>query len=108
MERTWKSKYTLGRFGIDGLLYLMNQVRFRQFITGKDTGSPVWNDGVESNHRPIAGLWAVEPHIGLHGVGVKWEELLVISDNGAYWLDDQVPHVQEALKKGWIKQQAVA
>lgn len=108
VKRTWKSKYTLGRFGVDGLLYLANQTRFKQFLNGKDPNAPVWNDGVESDHKPMAGLWAVEPHIGLNGVGVKWEELLVINESDAYWLDDEVPHMQEARDKGWLVEQAVA
>ena len=108
VKRTWKSKYTLGRFGIDGLLYLANQTKFSQFLSGTDPNAPVWNDRVESDHKPLAGLWAVEPHIGWNGIGVKWEELLVITDSDAYWLDDQVPHVMEAKQKGWLTHQAVA
>jgi Xaa-Pro aminopeptidase len=38
------------------------------------------------------GLWAVEPHLATKGVGVKFEELLLIDDNGAQWLDDDLPH----------------
>lgn len=39
------------------------------------------------------GLWAIEPHIGKGDVGVKWEEMLVVTDSDAYWLDDDLPHV---------------
>jgi hypothetical protein len=42
----------------------------------------------------VPGLWAVEPHLGFRGVGAKFEELLVITDDDAYWLDDELPHVQ--------------
>ena len=38
------------------------------------------------------GLWAIEPHIGAHGFGAKFEEILVVDDDGARWLDDEVPH----------------
>ncbi len=44
-----------------------------------------------------AGLWAVEPHLGAHGFGAKFEEILVVEEGGrAYWLDDDVPHMRSA------------
>jgi hypothetical protein len=54
--------------------------------------SPTWNDRSTSDHRPAPGLWAVEPHLARGDLGVKWEELLVVEDHDAYWLDDDVPH----------------
>jgi hypothetical protein len=39
-------------------------------------------------------MWAIEPHLGFRGVGVKFEELLVVTDADAYWLDDDLPHVR--------------
>ena len=56
--------------------------------------SPLWNGGRGSEHRADPGLWAVEPHLGCGGVGVKWEEILVVTDTDAYWLDDDLPHVR--------------
>ncbi|MDS1271784.1 M24 family metallopeptidase [Lipingzhangella sp. LS1_29] len=56
--------------------------------------SPLWADGKISQHAPTPGLWAVEPHIAFRGVGVKFEEMLVVTEDDAYWLDDAVPHVQ--------------
>jgi hypothetical protein len=57
--------------------------------------SPLWAYGEISNHPATPGLWAVEPHIGLRDVGVKFEEILVVASCGdAYWLDDDVPHVR--------------
>ena len=41
------------------------------------------------------GLWAVEPHIGAVGFGVKFEEILVVTPTEVYWLDDELPHVSE-------------
>lgn len=102
IQQTWKSGFTVGRFGLDGFLYLLNELRRAQF-SKINNHAPVWNDGKESNHGPIPGLWAVEPHIACQGVGAKWEELLVITEDTAYWLDDQVPHVIEGIEKGWIK-----
>jgi Xaa-Pro aminopeptidase len=56
--------------------------------------SPLWSGGRRSDHSPVAGLWAIEPHLGFRGVGVKFEELLVVTEDDAYWLDDDLPHVR--------------
>ncbi len=57
--------------------------------------SPLWADGESSNHPATPGLWAVEPHIGFRDVGVKFEEILVVTESGeAFWLDDDLPHVR--------------
>jgi len=57
--------------------------------------SPLWADSEISNHPATPGLWAVEPHIGFRDVGVKFEEILVVTGSGsAYWLDDDLPHVR--------------
>lgn len=56
--------------------------------------SPLWNRGRFSQRPPGPGLWAVEPHLGHLGVGAKFEELMVVTANGAYWLDDDLPHVR--------------
>lgn len=36
------------------------------------------------------GLWAIEPHIEKDGVGVKFEEILVVDKNKAYWAEDDL------------------
>jgi Xaa-Pro aminopeptidase len=59
-------------------------------------GSPFCNLGPGSEERPEPGLWAFEPHIARDDVGVKWEELLVVDEGRAYWLDDDLPHVPGA------------
>ncbi|WUI03096.1 M24 family metallopeptidase [Spirillospora sp. NBC_00431] len=56
--------------------------------------SPLWNGSARSGHPPTPGLWAVEPHIAFRGVGVKFEEILVVTEDDAYWLDDDLPHVR--------------
>ena len=61
--------------------------------TPPQTASPTWNHHAGSNHPPADGLWAVEPHIARDGIGVKWEELLVIQGDDVDWLDDSPPHV---------------
>ncbi|MCW8380652.1 M24 family metallopeptidase [Streptomyces justiciae] len=67
----------------------------RELISERLHGrSPLWADGRSSRHAPTPGLWAVEPHIGFHNVGLKFEELLVVTEDDAYWLDDDLPHVR--------------
>lgn len=57
--------------------------------------SPLWADGKMYGFPATPGLWAVEPHLGRDGVGLKFEELLVVTEDGdACWLDDDVPHVR--------------
>ena len=55
---------------------------------------PLWNDTSFTDYPATPGLWAIEPHIGLDGVGVKFEELLVVTEDDVYWLDDDLPHVK--------------
>lgn len=66
----------------------------RELIHERMAGrSPLWADGRSSRHAPTPGLWAVEPHVGFRDVGLKFEELLVVTEDDAYWLDDDLPHV---------------
>lgn len=67
-------------------------------LAGRRAGwSPLWNGGARSDHPATPGFWAVEPHLGFGGVGVKFEELLVVHEDGrAAWLDDDLPHVRAA------------
>lgn len=57
--------------------------------------SPLWNQCKASDHRAHDGLWLVEPHAGKDGVGAKWEEILVIEQGVARWLDSEPPHVRQ-------------
>jgi hypothetical protein len=67
----------------------------RELISERLHGrSPFWADGRASRHAPTPGLWAVEPHIGFRDMGLKFEELLVVTEDDAYWLDDDLPHVR--------------
>lgn len=41
------------------------------------------------NHRGLkTGVWAIEPHLRAGSWGAKFEELLVVQPDRAYWLDD--------------------
>lgn len=64
-------------------------------------GYPVWNDSKLCDHPPAPGLWAIEPHIGKEGVGIKFEEILVVTEDDAYWLDSDPPHVQRWAARGY-------
>lgn len=39
----------------------------------------------------LTGLWAIEPHIGTHDFGAKFEEILVVTNEDVYWLKDVYP-----------------
>ncbi len=53
-----------------------------------DAQTPTWNNRAGSDHVPADGLWAVEPHLAVGDIGVKWEEILVIDSGDAYWIDN--------------------
>jgi hypothetical protein len=65
------------------------------------SGYPIWNDRTVADRPAAPGLWAVAPHIGRNGVGVKFEELLVVTEDDAYWLDDHLPHSQRWAAAGY-------
>ncbi len=85
------SPFAVARFGLRGVTELLREVR-----AGKREGwSPFWSSAERSDHAPVPGLWAVEPHLGFRDVGAKFEELMVIGPDGkAQWLDDDLPHVR--------------
>ncbi|HMV35418.1 MAG TPA: hypothetical protein PKD60_05950, partial [Turneriella sp.] len=64
----------------------------RRVINPWDNHTALWSDYTRVSADP--GLWAVEPHIGTKNFGVKWEEILHITENNAYYLDDNLPHVR--------------
>jgi len=84
-------KFIAAGFGIRALQTLVGDL----IVERMHHRSPLWADGRMSDHPATPGLWAVEPHIGFRDVGVKFEELLVVTEDGsAYWLDDDLPHVR--------------
>ena len=54
--------------------------------------TPNWNHTNACKDVAPHGLWAVEPHLAEGNVGAKFEEILIIDENGARWLDDDLPH----------------
>lgn len=58
----------------------------------KDKTAGIWN--IESDFEVPEGLWAIEPHITTKEFGVKFEEILVVKRDDAYWLSDDLPHLK--------------
>lgn len=85
-------KLSVGGFGFPSLAFVAKEARAA--ARGASHHAVLWNGDRMSDVRATPGLWAVEPHLGFHGCGVKWEELLVVTDSDAYWLDDDLPHVR--------------
>ena len=89
-------------FGLPTYVYVLGKSILSRLFP-RLVESPLWNDGPESDHPPSPGLWAVEPHIATtdYSAGAKWEEILVVTEDDAFWLDDDVPHCELARRKGW-------
>ena len=83
-------KVIVGAFGARTVQTVAREL-VKERLQGRST---LWNGSRRSRHAPTPGLWAVEPHLALGGVGAKFEELLVVTEDGAYWLDDDLPHVR--------------
>lgn len=93
-ERRWSPR--IAGFGAQSLKGLAKDALHGH----RDGWSPLWSPYRSSDHPPRPGLWAVEPHLGFRGTGAKFEELLVVTDTDAYWLDDEVPHVKRWKEAG--------
>jgi len=72
------------------------------FVSGNGYAdfTPNWNDTRQSNCRMQPGLWAVEPHVARGATGSKFEEILVVTEDDAYYLDDDLPHHRRWAEKG--------
>jgi Xaa-Pro aminopeptidase len=94
VPREARTEFKLAGFGVPAVSYLFGRVT-QAVRAWEHQRSPFWNDLASSAHPAEPGLWAVEPHIGYGDLGVKWEELLVVPEQGEpYWLDDDLPHVR--------------
>jgi hypothetical protein len=81
--------------GFDAVSLLWFKFKDSLATSGLGRRSPLWNGLKSSDHGAHDGLWLVEPHTGLDSVGAKWEEILVIEDGQARWLDERPPHVRQ-------------
>lgn len=88
---TWLHRRRIWGLGVPQVAWFIGKTLGAQRFGGD--GSPNWNHTRSSDHPPTPGLWAVEPHLGKDGVGAKFEEILVITDKDAHWLDEGgLPH----------------
>ncbi len=97
----------VARFGLNSTRNLL----LEQARAGKEQGwPPLGPSAARPEPAPTPGRWAVEPQLGSAGGGAKFEELLVITDDDAYWLDDDLPHVRRwqarAASKALVHEQA--
>lgn len=99
-----KSHLSIANFGVRNVTELLKD----RFKGNSEGWSPIWNSSKSSDHPPTPGLWAVEPHLGFRDVGAKWEELLVITEDDAFWLDEEVPHVKRWQQRGLWQAEALA
>ena len=81
--------------GFDGVSLTWFGAKEKLAQAGIGRHSPLWNESKTSDHAPHDGLWLVEPHAGDGPTGAKWEEILVIQDGKAHWLDEKPPHVHQ-------------
>ncbi|MBV6492978.1 MAG: hypothetical protein LDLANPLL_00985 [Turneriella sp.] len=95
------------RFELSTFLYLGVE-ELSRLLNPWDNHTALWSDYTRVSADP--GLWAVEPHIGMayggaeaggakETFGVKWEEILHVTENNAYYLDDNLPHVNRWIKR---------
>ncbi len=88
---TWLNRRRIWGIGVPQAAFFVGKTFGAQQFGGD--GSPNWNHTRTSDHPPTPGLWAVEPHLGKDGVGAKFEEILVITEDDAWWLDEAgLPH----------------
>lgn len=88
---TWLHRRRIWGIGVPQAAYFIGKTLGAQQFGGD--GSPNWNHTRSSDHPPTPGLWAVEPHLGKDGVGAKFEEILVVTESEAKWLDEGgLPH----------------
>lgn len=78
------------RWGIGAMGWFSMEVNLKFLKTGFSSVLSPENVGNKK------GFWAIEPHVGWPGGGAKFEEILVVTDSEAYWLDDNVPHVKHS------------
>lgn len=67
---------------------------------GHPEATPNWNHTRQSDTALQPGIWAVEPHVARDGVGLKFEEMLLVTDSEVRFLSDDLPHAQRWRAKG--------
>jgi len=74
MRATW-SEQSFINFGWQSYWSFLSRGLFGQLLNVNHEGS-------------VVGLWAIEPHVGGRDFGAKFEEILLVDESGARWIDD--------------------
>lgn len=93
--KTPKLPFQLRLQGFDAVSLTWFKLKDSMAMSGLGRRSPLWNSLKSSDHAAHDGLWLVEPHAGFGSVGAKWEEILVIENGQARWLESNPPHVRQ-------------
>ena len=93
--KTPKLPFQLRLKGFDAVSLSWFKLKDSMAMKGPGRKSPLWNGLRASDHQAHDGLWLVEPHAGFGAVGAKWEEILVVENGEARWLDEGRPHVRQ-------------
>ncbi|MDA1263513.1 MAG: M24 family metallopeptidase [Planctomycetota bacterium] len=89
--RSWLPlRWSMVGLGFGSGLRLFGGAALHRLAPGK-VGWPFWSDSPRADQPPGDGLWSVEPHLARGRIGMKWEELLVVEDGHARWLDPEDP-----------------
>lgn len=70
----WAPKFQLLNFGWQSYWSLASRGLFGQLLNQDFSGN-------------LTGLWAIEPHLSGKNFGAKFEEILVVTETEAFWLD---------------------
>ncbi len=90
VPRAWLARRTL--WGINTVAAAWFASTSLRSARGQAQATPNWNHTRQSDVAMQDGLWAVEPHIARDGVGLKFEEMLLVSDQDVRFLSDALPH----------------
>ncbi|MCB1199881.1 MAG: aminopeptidase P family protein [Leptospiraceae bacterium] len=77
-------------FELSTFAYILGQ-QYKELVSFGHDKTPLWS--ADSRVAAEPGLWAVEPHICTSSFGVKWEEIIHVTDNNAEYIDNDLPHV---------------
>lgn len=97
-HRAVKTANLPGKFrirGSDGLALGWFILRGKMIDAGWSKKPALWNESEDSDHSAQDGLWLVEPHAGAGEIGAKWEEIMIIQNGRARWLQRRPPHVRQ-------------
>ncbi len=89
LPRRWRLR------GSDGMALGWFILKGKLVDAGLSKTPALWNESDVSDHGAHDGLWLVEPHAGAGDIGAKWEEIMIIQNGRARWLQNRPPHVRQ-------------